>query len=201
VSRYDEKELKRLVELEYDRTAKFVDGLISTQATVRGWAVTIWLAVLGVGFDRSVWELSALAAIVAVVFMIIDAYHAWLYGEALTLANELERIQGAAYDAVGRRATDPDADKDLRTRLESHRFGLYRNLKRFRPRDLLYARPRVFFYFFYPLLALVGVGAAVYIAQQKSPSESTCKVVAATHGRTIQCGKVVIVGNHVTTVP
>src|SRR5437868_1929488 len=73
VSRYDPTELKRLIELEYERTSKFIDGVIATTATIRGWAVTIWLAVVGVAFDRSVWELGVLAAIVAAVFMVIDA--------------------------------------------------------------------------------------------------------------------------------
>jgi len=201
MTRQPQDELIRLVELEYDRTAKFIDGVIATGATIRGWAVTIWLAVIGVAFDRSVWELGVLAVLVAAVFLVIDGDHAWLYGEAMARANELERLEASSYDAAGRRAGDPDAARDLRERLEAHRFGLYRNFKRFRFRDLWFVRPTVFFRVFYPFLALVGVAAAVFIALQTSDEGPQCRLVSTGHERVVQCGKIVLIGNHVTTLP
>lgn len=158
-----QKELLRLVELDYARTSKFIEGLVATGATLRGWAITIWLAVLGVAFDRNTWELAALAAIVILVFAVVDGYHAWLYREAFEHARSLERISSSYYKSLGRGADDPDAKLDLREELEAHRFGLYANLRRFAPRTLLHARPAVFFWFLYPFLALVGAASALFI--------------------------------------
>ena len=187
MSGYDKEKLAGLVNVEYERTAKFIDGVTSTTATIRGWAVTIWLAVLGVAFSQSVWELAALAAAVALTFFVIDGYHAWLYGEALARANELERLSGAYYDSFGRLAGDVDAETDLRIRLETHVFGLYRNFKRFRAKDLWYVRPWVFFRLFYPLLVTIGVGAALLIAGTGKDSTKTCKAAAQGRPAVVRC--------------
>jgi hypothetical protein len=160
---YDEKELLRVVEAEYARTATFIDGITTTSATIRGLGVTIWLGILGVAADRSLWELGALAAITALVFWVVDGFHAWLYGEAFSRALELEQIQAAAYNAKGRLAGDPVGESDLKARLQAHQFGLYRNFKRFRLRDLAHIQPYVFFRLFYPFLVAVGIAAALYL--------------------------------------
>jgi hypothetical protein len=194
VSGYDKEKLAKLIDVEYERTAKFIDGVSSTTATIRGWAVTIWLAVIGVAFSQSTWELAGLAAVVALVFLVIDGYHAWLYGEALARANELERLSGAYYDSFGRLAGDNDAETDLRVRLETHVFGLYRNFKRFRPRDLWFVRPWVFFRLFYPLLVVIGVGAAFFIASSGEGDPPTCKLIENSRPQAIQCGERVIIG-------
>ena len=191
---YDKEKLAKLIDVEYERTAKFIDGITGTTATIRGWAVTIWLAVIGVAFGQSTWELAGLAAVVAAVFFVIDGYHAWLYGEALSRANELERLNAAYYDSFGRSAGDKDAERDLRVRLQAHRFGLYRNFIRFRLRDLLFVRPWVFFRLFYPLLVLVGAGSAALIAHDHQDNPPTCKAVSAAARPTIQCGNALIVG-------
>jgi hypothetical protein len=189
----------RLVELEYERTAKFIDGVISTSVTVRGWAITIWLAVVGVALTSNAWELAILAALVVFVFAFIDAYHAWLYWEALRRANELERLAGAYYETLGRNAEDEDAEIDLRVRLESHRFGLYRNFKRFRLRDLRFARPPIFFRVFYPILILTAIGAAAWIAGRDKASP-TCVVVEDSRPQAIQCEDRLIIGGKVVDV-
>jgi hypothetical protein len=160
---YDQNELLRQIEAEYDRTSKFIDGITTTSATIRGLGVTIWLAMLGIAADHSLWELGALAAATAAMFWLVDGYHAWLYGEAFDLALELELIQAAAYNAKGRLAGSSRADRDLKARLQAHQFGLYRNFKRFRVRDLRHVGPNVFFRLFYPFLVAVGIGAAVFL--------------------------------------
>jgi hypothetical protein len=189
----ERERLMPLIDLEYDRTAKFIDGVTATAATIRGWAVTVWLALLGVAFDHSVWELGALAAILAAVFLVMDGYHAWLYGEAMLRVTALERLEGANYDVLGRRAGDPDAEADLRIELEGHRFGLYRNFTRFRFRDLRYVRPYVFFRVFYPFLAVVGISTALYIHSESGAPAPVCTAVRGGHSQVLQCGSVMLV--------
>jgi hypothetical protein len=196
VSRYDETKLLARIDFDYERTTSFIEGITGTSATIRGWAITIWLAVVGVAFDRGSWELAALGAVVALVFFVIDAYHAWLYGEALLRATAIEQLQGEYYTSLGRRADDPDGAGDLRKRLEEHRFGLYRNFKRFRLKDIAFARPFVFFRLFYPFLAAVAIGAAILLATQSS-DDPACKAIPDTGETAIQCGDVVIVDGDV----
>ena len=124
----------------------------------------------------------------------IDGYHAWLYGEALARANELERLSGAYYDSFGRLAGDDDAETDLRIRLETHVFGLYRNFKRFRPKDLWYVRPWVFFKLFYPLLIGIGIGAAFLIHDAGTDDPPTCTGVPNSRPQAIQCGNTLFIG-------
>jgi hypothetical protein len=188
------------VQAEYKRTGEFIDGITTASATVRGLGVTIWLALLGVAFDRSLWELGVLAAITATIFWLIDGYHAWLYGEAFRAALELELIQAAAYAAKGRLAGQARGELEARARLQAHQFGLYRNFKRFRLKDLRYVRPYVFFRLFYPFLVAVGAAAAIFLAAHQSKPSPTCKVVSGTHGRALECGGVVIVGSRLPVV-
>jgi hypothetical protein len=198
---YDKEKLAKLVELEYERVAKFIDGVIATEATIRGWAVTIWLAVVGLAFSQSLWELGVVAAGVGATFFFIDAYHAWLYGEAIVLANELERLTASYYDSFGRLAGDNDAETDLRVALETHRFGLYRNLKRFRLRDVLFARPAVFFRFFYPALIAAGIGIAVLLGVSGGDDEPSCALISDASAVIVQCGNSLVVDEKVVRLP
>jgi hypothetical protein len=61
----DDRKLLEVVQAEYKRTGEFIDGITTAGATIRGLGVTIWLAFLGIAFDRSLWELGALAAVAA----------------------------------------------------------------------------------------------------------------------------------------
>jgi hypothetical protein len=190
----DRKELIRVVELDYERTGQFINGVVTTGATIRGWAVTIWVAIVGIAFNRSIWELGLLAALVALVFLLLDGYHSWLIGEAQRHVNTLERVSAAYFNSL-RRPDDEDRVMDLRAKLDGYRFGLYRNFKIFRFRDLLYARPRVVFRFFYPFLVGIGILAAILIAVQGPKDQTTCRVVPNSQDRAIQCGSVIIVND------
>jgi hypothetical protein len=157
------KELVRLVELDYERTSQFITGVVGTGVAFRGWAVTIWLAVLGIAFERSVWQLGIVASVVAVIFLLLDGYHAWLLTEAQAHAQNLERFSAAYHDWLARGNEDPDAAEDLRFSMESYEFGVYRNLLRFRVRDLRHVQQGIVFRAFYPFLIIVGVVAALFI--------------------------------------
>ena len=187
------KELVRLVELDYERTADFINGVTGTAATIRGWAVTIWLAVLGIGLERELWQVTLLAAAAGAVFWLVDGYHAWLYGEALAHASKLERLSGRYFDVLGRGTDDDDLEIDFRVALESHRFGMYRNFRRFRPRDLWFVKPYVFFRIFYPFLVFLAMLATVLVAVAKDEPASPCTIERAEGATTVSCGDVEIV--------
>jgi hypothetical protein len=189
----ERKEMMRLVELEYERTASFINGITSTSSTIRGWAITVWLAVLGIALDKSAWELAILAATVAGVFFILDGYHAWLYGEAFMHATRLERISSAYYVALGRGFGDEDDQADLRILLESHRFGMYRNFKRFRFRDLWFVRPRVFFRVFYPFIIVVSVLVSIFLRADKPAEAERCTVPDEAETVVVRCDDVIVI--------
>jgi len=157
------KELVRLVELDYERTAKFIEGVIGTSAAIRGLLVTAWLAVVTLAVNTSRWALAAVSLAVVIVFGLVDAYHSWLYHQALQHAIELESISRTYYAALARGGDDPDAEEDLEVHLQAHRLGVYSNLRRFRMKDLRFARPRIFFQILYPALAVTSVAVAVIL--------------------------------------
>ena len=178
-----DQEVLRLVERDYEETGNFIRGVVGTSATLRGWSVTIWLGLIGFAFDRQLYELAVLAALVTFAFAIIDAYHARLYVQALTHASRLERVVSAYYTVLTLGEDDEDAIDDFRDEVDALRLGLYSNFRsqqagRREPRvhrrvvvavvglyKLLHeARPRVFFSLLYPALFVGAVGVAVGIA-------------------------------------
>jgi hypothetical protein len=183
-----QKELVRLVELDYERTATFINGVTATASTIRGWAVTIWLAIIGVSLNEGRWQLAILAAVVAATFLLIDAYHAWLYGEALDHAVALERLSGRYYESLGRGLDDEDVAVDLAVELQTHRFGVYRNLRQFTFRDILFVKPRVFFRVFYPVLVAVAVVIAGILWSLGGPKSAGCEITHDSTTITIDCG-------------
>lgn len=44
-----------LVELDYNQTSEFVRGVLGTATTIRGWAITIWLALAGFSVQQDQW--------------------------------------------------------------------------------------------------------------------------------------------------
>ncbi len=146
-----------LVELDYNQTSEFVRGVLGTATTVRGWAITIWLGLAGFSVQQDQWVLSALGVVVAAGFYAIDAYHLSLYRNGLGHLQALERLFAGYYGALARSEFDPDALKDFLIDLETHRFGFYRRLGRFRLLQSITRGPRLF-------VALYGVLVAVSIA-------------------------------------
>jgi hypothetical protein len=159
------KELIRVIELDYDRTAKVIDGVLGTSATIRGLLITAWVAVITLAFDVTRWALAAITIAIVVIFGLLDAYHSCLYQEALGHAEELEGISQAYYGAIALGEDDPDADFDLQVSLQAYanRFGVYRSLHRFTAKDLRFARPRIFFTILYPALLAVSVISTVIL--------------------------------------
>lgn len=158
------KELVRLIERDYDQTAEFIRSVTGTTSTTRGWAVTVWLALLGVGIDHSSVGLALLAAFILAPFGLLDAYHSWLYGQALRHARGLEKLTTAYYSAVELSKDDEDVGLDLEEALGAHKFGLYRNFRRFQIPEIKSARPQLVFRWFYPGLAAAAAVGAILIA-------------------------------------
>lgn len=154
----------RLLERDYDQTAEFIRSVVGTTSTARGWAVTVWLAVLGVAIQQSKVALALLASIVVLPFGILDAYHSWLYGEALRHARRIEDLSAAYFRAVESGEDDEELWLDLRAELATHRFGLYSHFRRFQLPEIRAARPRIVFQVFYPGLIGTGLIAAALIA-------------------------------------
>lgn len=158
------KELMRLVERDYDQTAEFIRSIVGTISTIRGWSVTVWLAVLGVAVNQESIPLAALAALLLLPFTLLDLYHSWLYSEALKHARALERISSSYYSAVERGEEDEDLIVEFEELIASIKFGLYRNFKRFQWPEIKHARPTLVFRLFYPGLGVAALLCAVLIA-------------------------------------
>lgn len=160
----DERERIRLVELDYEKTNEFIKGVVGTGAALRGSAVTLWIALLGFAFQQNVAWLAVLAALVAVVFLIVDGYHGWLYGEAAKHLRSSERMLSTYYGVLSRGEDSEEQVHEFRRDLRAYRFGLYSHLPaRPKPSFLRAARPLVVYRLVYPFLVVIAVAAAVAI--------------------------------------
>ncbi len=157
-------ELIRLLERDYDQTGEFIRSLVGTISTTRGWAVTVWLALLGVAIQQESPFLAALGTVAIFPFALLDAYHSWLYGQALGHARALERISSDYYRAVERGDHDEELVLDFETSMASHRLGFYSEFRRFSLPELRTARPRLVFEWFYPLLVVTAIVITLVIA-------------------------------------
>ena len=157
-------ELVRLVERDYDQTAEFIRSVVGTTSTTRGWAVTVWLALLGIAIDHDSVGLALLAGFVLLPFCLLDAYHSWLYSEALKHARALERLSTSYYEAVESGEDDQELIFDFEASLGSHRFGLYQNFRRFQLPEIKAARPQLVFRYFYPGLLIASLVTVCLIA-------------------------------------
>ncbi|MFI4990318.1 MAG: hypothetical protein ACHQHO_05320 [Solirubrobacterales bacterium] len=160
----DERERVRLVELDYDKTNEFIKGVVGTGALLRGSAITVWLGLIGFAFQQDLAALAVLAAVVVVVFLIVDGYHGWLYAQAAMHLRAVEKVTSTYYNALSRGDDDEDAVHDFRQELRFHRFGLFLNLRtKMQVTFLLQAKPKVIYRFVYPLLFVLAIAAAVAI--------------------------------------
>ncbi|MGI8810694.1 MAG: hypothetical protein ACR2KK_23160 [Acidimicrobiales bacterium] len=157
------KALVNLIDLDYQRTTAFIESIVGTGTTIRGWGVTLWLGLLGFAIDRHRWQLAMLAGVVTVAIALADAYHASLYRQALDHARMAENISARYFALLNHGDDDPDAESDLRVQLAGYRYGLYTNLWKFRLRDAWNCPPVVFFRVIYPLLVAGAGAAALYI--------------------------------------
>ncbi len=182
------RELVRLLEIDYKNTNEFIKGVVATSVTIRGWSITLVLALLGVAFDRHLWQVAALTAVFAMMFALMDAYHSWLYSQGLNHAGFIERILGLYYVSMSRGRDDPEAVEEFETELEVYRFGLTSNLVRFRWLSLGQARPRLMLGILYSVLLLASlVTIALIVFTSGSTRALSCTSVGETKLGIYQC--------------
>jgi hypothetical protein len=174
----DQKEMLRLVELEYERTTKFIEGSVGLTTSIRGWAITVWAALIGVAFSQRVWELPFLAVIAIAAFAVVDAYYSSLYKQALLRARALERVTGKHYDALARGKDNPRAMAAAAASLAANSYGFYTNLRALRPRDLVSKAPRVFLAV-YSVLAVAAIVSAPLVATLPSSASSSTSTASS----------------------
>jgi len=179
------KELVRELELDYEKTTKAIEGIVSSSFTVRGWGITLSSALLGFAFQNKLWQLSALTVIVILLIALVDGYHSWLYAKVLQHANEIEVILRSYYTFLRLGESDPEAKRNFQVQIESHRFGRYTDInKKFQLSDLLDARPRLVLVALYGTLLACAIasGTLIYSSSKKAAASATnldCTPVAA----------------------
>lgn len=175
----ERKELLRILELDYEKTTKSIEGVISTTFTIRGWGVTLVSALIGFTFQTGRWEISALAAVIALLVAVMDGYHSWLYAKLLQQAHNVERVLRLYYGALARGEDDPQATREFEVAILAHRFGRFSEMQPFRFRSLLEIRPRVVFFGLYgTLLAASALGYALVQLREPKAVRYECTPVA-----------------------
>lgn len=157
-------QLIELVRLDYEATRSLIDGVVRTSLALRGVGVTLSLALLSLAVDRSSLPVALCATVAAALFLYLDAYHGWLYAEALKRAHELERLLALRYKEIERAGDDPDIAIDLDIALAAHRFGQYSNIPRFCVGYLKKARPKAVYAILYGGLGALSIAAILYSA-------------------------------------
>lgn len=164
LTKANREELVRLLEREYDNTTTFIQGVVGTSFTIRGWAVAAWGALLGIAADQSSWEFALFALLAVAGFATVDAYHSWLYAVALTYSTSLERATSTYYKLMLRGEDDQDARKDFEIEARNLKTGLFRYMPRFGTSQLGKVRPKWFFTIFYPSLMVIAAAVIVVTA-------------------------------------
>ena len=185
------EELKTSIELlqvEYERTTKFIEGVVATSASIRGWTITLTVALLGIAFERQSWPLGVGAIILIVLFGVVDGYHSWLYNEGLKRVQSVEKTLSRYYASLASDG-DPDVRRAFDVQLRTHRLGIFVNMPRFTFRGLRYARPRLLLLTLYGTLIAIATVATLVVALTKksSRSEMSCSVAGTLPAVTINC--------------
>jgi len=105
------KEIVRELELDYEKTTKAIESVVSSSFTIRGWGMTLIAALIGLSFQNKLWPLSALAVVVILLLALVDGYHSWLYAKVLQHANNIETILRYYYAFLARGDVDPQAKR------------------------------------------------------------------------------------------
>src|SRR5689334_10503466 len=109
----EQKELVRVLEVDYEKTTKLTEGVVGSSFTIRGWGIALISALIGLTFQASRWEIAALAIVVTLLIALTDAYHSWLYGKILRHAQNIEHILALYYASLARGADDPRARREF----------------------------------------------------------------------------------------
>lgn len=150
-------DMLHLLRMEYDDGNQFIRSLVGTVTTVRGWTITLSLAVLGLAPNRAVWQRGLLAIGVVCLFAIVDIYDSWLYTQVLSRVQAIDRIFGLYYRALARGEDDPKVTEEFEIELVAYKFGLMSSLPRFAFRRIGETRPLTVIVLLYGSLALISL--------------------------------------------
>ena len=178
MSDHEQAELLRLLELDYEKTTKSIEGVISTTFTIRGWGIALISALIGFTFQTRRWEVSALAATVTLLIAIMDGYHSWLYARLLQQAHNVERVLTLYYAALARGEDDPDAIREFEVAIIAHRFGRFAEVQKFGFRSFRQIRPRIIFFGLYgTLFAAAAVSFALVRVTEPTSVQYECEAI------------------------
>jgi len=83
-------ELVRVLELDYEKTTKLIEDIVSSSFTIRGWGIALISALIGFTFQAQLWEIAGTAIVVTLLIAFVDGYHSWLYARILRHAQNVE---------------------------------------------------------------------------------------------------------------
>jgi len=175
-------ELVRILELDYEKTTKLVEGIVCSSFTIRGWGIALISALIGLTFQTQLWQVAVLATIVTVLIALMDGYHSWLYAKTFQHAQRVEHVLGLYYAALSR-GDDPDARRDFEVALLSHRFGRFTEIStKFAVKDLRDAQPRMMLLVLYgTFLICCAVSGALVLYSKKHPAAKfECTAISGT---------------------
>lgn len=174
-------ELVRLLELDYEKTAKLIEGVVGTTFTIRGWGIALISALIGFTFQTQRWEIAVLAAVVTFLIAVMDGYHSWLYARLLQHAHNAERVLSLYYSALSRGEDDPAARREFEVAILAHRFGRFVEIQKFGFKSFREIRPRVVFFSLYGTLFASAALSFFIVRELKKPASTfECKAVQGT---------------------
>jgi hypothetical protein len=174
----DRTELIRLLELDYEKTTKLIEGVVGTNFTIRGWGIALISALLGFTFQTQRWEIAVLAMVVTFLIAVMDGYHSWLYAKLLQQAQNVERVLGLHYSALSRGEDDPAARREFEIAILAHRFGRFAEIQKFGFKSFGTIRPRVVFLSLYGTLFAAAILSFFLVRELKKPTATfECKAV------------------------
>lgn len=181
---YDTKEILRVLELDYEKTTKLVEGIVGSSFTIRGWGIAIISALIGITFQTQFWQVAALGVIVTFLIALMDIYHSWLYAKTLQHTQTLERVLGLYYASLARGEDDPAARREFEVAILAHQFGRFAEIeKKFGLKALREARPRVILVVLYVTLLVCAAvaGALVFYSKKPPAAKFECAAVPSTN--------------------
>lgn len=158
-----EKALVDLIRLDYDATLRTMSSVLATATAVRAAGFATWGVLLGLGAQAESWSFCAISAVALVLFGYLDLLHASIYRRGLRRAIEIEELLDGYLNRLGIDHGYEEAVLRTVARLETHRFGIYRTMRKLRTRDFVRPRPPFLYLGVYPTLLAISIGTGVLV--------------------------------------
>lgn len=178
----EQHELVRILELDYEKTTKLVEGIVGSSFTIRGWSIALISALIGLTFQTQLWQVAVLATVVTILMGLMDGYHSWLYAKTLQHAQAVESVLRLYYAALARGADDPEARIEFQVAILAHRFGRFAEVQKFDIKALRDTRPRMMIPVLYGTLLICAVmsGGLVLYSKKHPTAKFECTAISGT---------------------